>query len=47
MNFLKRLFCRHENRVYITTLYGDAINHRNGTRTLFKCTQCGKLIYER
>lgn len=42
MNIIKSLFCKH-NYKFMSNIYGDLINLFNGSRSVWKCTKCGKL----
>lgn len=42
MNWLNRLFCAHHYK-WIRNIYGDEINHSSGKRSLWCCTECGKV----
>lgn len=42
MNFLRRLFCRH-NFEFVRNLYGDQIIGWGYKRSVWKCSHCGKL----
>lgn len=41
MNFLQRLFCRH-NFEFVRNLYGDQIIGWGYKRSVWKCSHCGK-----
>lgn len=43
MEFLKRLFCKH-NFKWHCNIYGDMINQYNA-RSVWKCELCGKEHY--
>lgn len=43
---LKRLFCNHKKLKFIRNIYGDEVNIKNGTRSIWKCENCGKLIFK-
>jgi ribosomal protein L37AE/L43A len=36
--------CKHIEKEYVRTVYGDEINHVPG-RGIWKCKSCGKIIY--
>ncbi|GKW34896.1 hypothetical protein PEC730217_36760 [Pectobacterium carotovorum subsp. carotovorum] len=46
MKFIKRLFCRHNYKLY-RTLYGDEIIGRNWHRYEVLCEKCGTHKYSR
>lgn len=39
--FAKPLFCKHIF-THIRNIHGDEINHLNGKRSEWRCTECGK-----
>lgn len=43
MSFLKRLFCKHKEKVCITNIYGAVILDYN-CRSIWKCKNCGKMF---
>jgi len=49
-NIIKRLFCRHTDKICISNIYGDFINIMSSpkkiTRSIWKCNSCGKYLYE-
>jgi len=42
MNWLKRLFCKHQF-AWVRNLYGDQIIEWGYKRSVWKCDHCGKL----
>lgn len=40
--------CKHNNKIFVTNLFGDSINRYSTktriTRSLWKCKDCGKII---
>lgn len=46
MNWLRRLFCRHQGRnpAFVHSLYGDQINSWGGKRSVWRCDRCGCLF---
>lgn len=48
MNFLKRLFCRHEAKLqHVCDVHGDAIfGMPRNTRSVWECPKCGKYIFK-
>lgn len=46
MNWLRRLFCRHQgsNHAFVRNLYGDQINAWGGKRSVWRCARCGWLF---
>ena len=45
MNWIKRLFCKHQF-VFVRNIYGDEINKCGGHRTLWKCYKCAKYKFD-
>lgn len=43
MKLFKRLFCKHNEKVCITNIYGDLINDWN-CRSVWECKKCGKMF---
>lgn len=43
MNFIKRLFCRHQWK-YKYGIYGDNIIHSGGKRSVWECVECEKRV---
>ena len=46
---LKQIVCKHENLEFIRNIYGDEINKVNLKyiyRSIWKCKDCGKIIYK-
>lgn len=41
MKLFKRFFCKHNEKVCITNIFGDLINDYN-CRSIWKCKKCGK-----
>ncbi len=41
IKFIKRLFCKHEEKFCVTNIHGDMINHLN-CRSIWECKKCGK-----
>lgn len=46
MRFLKKLFCKHEKQIPYQS-YLDGENGRYVVRHVWKCKNCGKVIYGR
>lgn len=48
MNFIKRLFCRHEGKLqHIRDVYGDEIfSLPRYNRSIWQCPRCGKYFYK-
>lgn len=50
MNIITQLWrefrCKNHSFVWMTNVYGDAINHLN-CRSIWKCEKCGKLDYRK
>jgi hypothetical protein len=46
MNWLKRLFCRHQAVAFVRNIYGDEINEWGGKRSIWKCKRCGAAVPE-
>lgn len=46
MKFLKRLFCKHEKQMPYQS-YMDGANGRYTVKHVWKCKNCGKVIYGR
>lgn len=45
MNWLKRLFCRHNGGLdFVRNVYGDEINQLNA-RSIWRCKRCARLVY--
>ena len=44
MNLFKKLYCEHKYE-FVRNIHGDEINHRDGKRSVWKCTKCGKIQY--
>jgi len=42
MNFLRRLFCRHEYKHH-RNIYGDEIMQWGWKRSLWRCEKCGRI----
>lgn len=43
--FFKRFTCKHTNQTFIRNIYGDEINWTGGKRSIWKCDDCGKVIF--
>lgn len=43
MNWLKKLFCKHDYSVFVRNIYGDEINYTD-KRSVWKCSKCDKYI---
>lgn len=43
MGILKKIFCRHKEKVCVTNIYGDLINDYNA-RSIWECTRCKRLF---
>jgi hypothetical protein len=43
LNFLKRLFCKHDLD-FFRNIYGDEIIERGWKRSLWRCRKCSKII---
>ena len=46
MKFLKRLICKHKNQMHYKS-YMDGENGRYIVKHIWKCKNCGKVIYDR
>ena len=46
MKFLKRLFCNREKQIPYQS-YMDGVNGRYTVKHVWKCRDCGKVIYDR
>ena len=44
MDFLKRLFCKHDY-VFVRNIHGDEIIEYEWKRSIWKCQLCGKTFY--
>lgn len=47
MKLLKRLFCRHNDCVFVRNIYGDEINHVSLSRVYrswWRCRRCSALV---
>ena len=42
---LKRFTCKHTNQTFVRNIYGDEINWAGGKRSIWKCNDCGKIIF--
>lgn len=40
----KKIFCRHQTRVFVSNLNGDAILYTGGKRSVWTCQRCGCVI---
>jgi hypothetical protein len=43
--FFKKLLCRHKNKKFVRNIYGDEINWSGGKRSIWKCADCGEIIF--
>ena len=49
MSIFKRLKCPHNDLEFVRNVYGDEINalsDRKTVRSIWKCKNCGKVIYK-
>ena len=46
ITWLKRLFCKHKNLVFIRTLYGDEVIEYGWKRSAWKCTDCNAIVFK-
>lgn len=50
MRWLRRTFyqwrCAHVRRSWFRNIWGDEIFHSGGQRSVWKCDDCGKYLYE-
>lgn len=46
MNWLQRLFCRHKDTTFVRNIYGDEIIDCGYKRSIWRCTNCGKLVLQ-
>ncbi len=46
VKLLKKLFCKHTTLTFIRNIHGDEINMLNGTRSEWRCCECGKIIHK-
>lgn len=44
LNFIKRLFCRHYQVIFVRNIYGDEIIAWGWKRSVWRCNKCHKLI---
>lgn len=47
LRYLKSLFCRHRNLLFMRNIYGDEIFLAGGRRSIHLCRDCGSSVYRR
>lgn len=45
LKWLMGLFCKHTEQRFIRNIYGDEINHCNGSRSVWQCKKCGTIVF--
>lgn len=43
--FFRQLLCSHQARYHIRNLYGDEIIVNGFKRSIWQCSDCGKVLY--